>query len=109
MSGHGSFSVAKSASASSAKSGPNFVTVFPHYKKGDQLIDSGFRNFLRKPRPNQTFRFNGQPTGELDQAGQLALRTALAKLAFALERDVGPIEENPCIPSGYGYLMQFIV
>lgn len=106
MSGHGSFSVAKSASASSAKSGPNFVSAFPDYKKGDQLNGSGFRNFLRKPRPKQTFRFNGQPTDELDHAGQLALRTALAKLAFALELNVS--DENPCIPSGYGYLMQFI-
>jgi hypothetical protein len=104
MNEHGLFSVAKSASASSGKSDANFVTVFAHYK-GDQLIGSGFRNFLRKPGPEESFRFNGQP---IDKVDQLALRTALAKLSFALERDYGSVDENPCIPSGYGYLMQLI-
>jgi hypothetical protein len=104
MNEHGSFSVAKAASASSGKSGANFVTVFPHYKGGDQLIGSGFRNFLREPCPEESFRFNGQP---IDKVDQLALRSALVKLSYALEPNPSSIGENR-IPSGYGYLMQFI-
>lgn len=107
MSGHGSFSVAESASAVSGKSKCNFDTVFPHHT-GEQLVGSGFRNFLGKPGPDEVFRFNGQP---VDMKNQGELRTAIAKLAHALERDVedgGPSGENPAIPSGYGYLMQLI-
>lgn len=105
MSEHGRFSVAKSASARPpGKPGVDFATVFPHYTD-DRLIGSGFRHFLRKPRPEEAFRFHGQPIDRLDQR---ALRTALAKLAYALERGLEPIEENSGIPSGYSYLMQII-
>lgn len=107
MSGHGLFSVAESASAVSGKSKCNFETVFPRYT-GDRLIGSGFRNFLGKPRPDELFRFKGQP---IDRKNQAELRTAIAKLASALEFPIvgdKSVGSNPGIPSGYGYLMQFI-
>ncbi|MGE0577629.1 MAG: hypothetical protein AB7F22_23450 [Reyranella sp.] len=107
MNGHGWFSVAESASAVSGKAKCNFETVFPHYT-GDQLIGSGFRNFLCKPGPNEIFRFKGQP---IDRKNQGELRTAIAKLSWALEYQVDgdrSVGENPGIPSGYGYLMQLI-
>lgn len=107
MAGHGLFSVAESASAVSGKSKCNFKTVFPRYT-GDKLVGSGFRNFLGKLGPNEVFRFKGQP---IDRKNQGELRTAIAKLAFALEYPnvgVNSVAMNPGIPSGYGYLMQFI-
>jgi hypothetical protein len=107
MNEHGWFSVAESASAVSGKSKCNFETVFPHYS-GDQLIGSGFRNFLRKPGPKEVFRFKGQP---IDRKNQGELRTAIAKLSYFLEhQDLGDesVSENPSIPSGYGYLMQLV-
>ena len=107
MKEHGCFSVAKSASAlPPKKSGGSFLTVL-HPFTGDQLIGSGFRNFLGKPSPEETFRFNGQP---IDRANQQALRTALAKLSYALEHLLlaNPPGINSAIPSGYSYLMQLI-
>ncbi|WP_428675112.1 hypothetical protein [Reyranella sp.] len=107
MNGHGLFSIAKSGSTPPGKSGVDFETVFPH-GTGDRLIGSGFRNLIRKPGPEETFRFHGRP---IDGQNQGELRTALAKLAYALERQVtgdDSASENPGVSSGYGYLMQFI-
>lgn len=107
MAGHGLFSVAESASAVSGKSKCDFKTVFPRYT-GDKLVGSGFRNFLGKLGPDDVFRFKGQP---IDRENQGDLRAALAKLALALEYPtvgVNSVGENRGIPSGYGYLMQFI-
>src|SRR5262245_1706667 len=105
MNEHGWFSVAKSASARPpAESSVDFETVFPN-SSDDRLIGGGFRNFLGKPGPKETFRFKGR---RVSRRNQRDLRKALAKLSYALERQLlnEPIGENPAIPSGYSYLMQ---
>jgi len=89
------------------------------------LIGSGFRNFFDKPDDTQVFRFRGKPVDH-SPAVQTALRTALMKLAYALESrkanedppdhteadkagrtNVKP-GDNPNLPSGYTYLLQLM-
>lgn len=73
-----------------------------------KLIGKGFCSFFKQPADHEVFRYNGKPIDHTTEL-QVQLRTALKKLAYALENAGNVVPgDNPNIPSGYVYLMQLV-
>lgn len=142
MKKHGGMSVALAASRTSANSGvashdlaANLLNVHianVHLIGDDpgedvagesdvrNLVGTGFCHIFKRPNDNQVFRYGGKLVDHTPKV-QTALRTALMKLAFALESekaktgetsyddpDEARNDDNPNIPSGYTYLLQLV-
>lgn len=144
MEKHGGMSVALAASRKSAASGgvathglaanhglaahvahlnlPGGATDGDNADKSDvrNLVGKGFCHLFGRPGDKEVFRYDENLIKHTPEV-QGPLRTALMKLAYALESDNAktgvtsyddPAEakndENQCIPSGYTYLLQLV-
>lgn len=138
MKKHGGMSVALAASCKSAVSksvashdlaanhNPSSLTgddsVDDDAEKSDvrNLVGKGFCHLFKCPNDEQVFRYGGKLINHTPEV-QKPLRTALMKLAYALESPLAHSgltsyddsneagsDENPNIPSGYTYLLQFV-
>src|ERR1700733_92119 len=80
------------------------------------IVPNGFRNLFGPPLPHQRFRVHGKdPLESPENRAQACV--LMRKLSLRMEAEIewpahhvedALIWENPYIPSGYAYLLQFV-